>query len=125
MNNPKKILIVDDEELVVKALTDKLTSENFLTESASDGQEALKKVEQFKPDLVLLDIIMPKLDGISVLKKLKGSNDTKNIPIIVLTNLYDDKRIQEALKDGSTDYLIKVDHSLGDIVKQIKEKLGQ
>lgn len=120
----KKILIVDDEPLVLKALTDKLNSENFTTDYALDGQEALLKISREKPDLILLDIIMPKLDGISVLKKLKQSQETKNIPVIILSNLYDDEKMQELLKTNNTDYLIKVEHSLNDIVKRVKEKLN-
>jgi len=123
MAKTKKILIVDDEKNVVKALTEKLVAESFSIESATDGQEALLKVNQVKPDLILLDIIMPKLDGISVLKILKARSETKNIPVIILTNLYDDKKVNEVLKAGGTDYLVKVEHTLSDIVEEVKEKL--
>ena len=119
-----KILIVDDEPLVIKALTEKLSEAGFLVYSAYDGEEALLKVKQLKPDLILLDIIMPKLDGISVLKRLKESNETKNIPVLILTNLYDDKKMNEVLKTGDTNYLIKVEHPLNDIVALVKKKLG-
>lgn len=120
----KKILLVDDEPLVIKALSRKLLTSGFSLDYAYDGQEALLKVGQFKPDLILLDILMPKLDGISVLKRLKADKETKNIPVIILTNLYDDKQMQEILEKHQTDYLIKVKHSIGDIVKRIKEKLS-
>jgi len=123
MEKTKKILIVDDEELVIKALTEKLLSEGFAIDSAVDGEEALIKIKQIKPDLILLDIIMPKLDGISVLKKLKASPETQHIPVIILTNLYDDERVAEVLKTGGTDYLVKVEHTLADIIKRVKEKL--
>lgn len=123
MEKTKKILIVDDETLVVKALTEKLASEGFLPDYARDGEEALLKVKQTKPDLILLDIIMPKLDGISVLKRLKAVPETQNIPVIILTNLYDDKKVSEVLRNGGTDYLVKVDHRLSDIVNRVKEKL--
>lgn len=124
MKTHKKILIVDDEKLVVNALTLKLRSEGFLVDAASDGEEALQKVSNDKPDLILLDIIMPKLDGISVLRELKKREETKNIPIIILTNLYDDQKFTEALKAGNTDYLIKVEHPIDEIIKRIKERLG-
>ncbi|MEK7534534.1 MAG: response regulator [Patescibacteria group bacterium] len=123
MEKTKKILIVDDEELVIKALTEKLVAEGFSIDSARDGEEALLKTKQIKPDLILLDIIMPKLDGISVLKRLKLWPETQGIPVIILTNLYDDKKVSDALKTGGTDYLVKVEHSLTDIVKRVKEKL--
>ncbi len=120
----KKILIVDDEPLVIKAIRDKLTNAQFATDSALDGQEALVKISQEKPDLILLDIVMPKLDGISVLKKLKEQQETRDIPVIILTNLYDDEKIQELLRTNNTEYLIKVEHSLNDIVNRVKEKLN-
>lgn len=123
MAKAKKILIVDDEQFVVKALREKLLSEGFAVDSAYDGQEALLKVTKAKPDLILLDIIMPKLDGISVLKRLKQSPETNNIPVIILTNLYDDKKVSEVLEAGNTDYLVKVEHTLADIVNKVKEEL--
>lgn len=120
----KKILVVDDEPFVIKAITDKLRREQFATDSALDGEEALLKVSRQKPDLILLDIVMPKLDGISVIKKLKESSETSDIPVIILSNLlYDDERIQDLLKTNNTNYLIKVDHSLNDVVMHIKQKL--
>jgi len=123
MGNAKKILIVDDEKLVVQALTQKLQEAGFSTDAAYDGEEALSKVNQAKPDLILLDIIMPKLDGISMLKRLKADEKTKDIPVIILTNLYSDKKVVEALESGGTDYLIKVDYTLPEIVEQIRKKL--
>ena len=120
----KKILLVDDEPNVIKVLTKRLSSEGFLVESAGDGELALTKANQSRPDLILLDIIMPKLDGISVLKKLKASDQTKNIPVIILSNLYDDKKMEEVLHTNNTDYLIKVEHPLSDVVKKVKEKLN-
>lgn len=120
----KKILVVDDEPLAVKAIIKKLKEENFATDCAYDGEEALLKIREEKPDLILLDIVMPKLDGISVIKKLKESNETRDIPVIILSNLlYDDDRIQDLIRTGSTNYLIKVDHSLNDVVNHIKQKL--
>lgn len=120
----KKILLVDDEPLVIKALSKRLLSEGFDLYHAADGQEAMTKVDQIKPDLILLDIIMPKLDGISVLKKLKENSATQNIPVIILTNLYDDIQMEEILKNHKTDYLIKTEHSIADIVRRVKEKLS-
>ena len=123
MRNAKKILIVDDEKLIVQVLTQKLQEAGFSTEAAFDGEEALSKVNQSKPDLILLDIIMPKLDGISMLKRLKADEKTKDIPVIILTNLYSDKKVVEAIKSGGTDYLIKVDYTLPEIVERITKRL--
>jgi len=123
MKNPKKILIVDDEEIVVNVLTPKLEAEGFLVDAVEDGEQALQKIQEDKPDLILLDIIMPKLDGISVLKELKQNEETKNIPIIILTNLYDDQKMTEVLQAGNTDYLVKVEHPVSEVIKKVKEKL--
>jgi len=121
--NTHKVLVVDDEPLVIKALTEKLSEAGFLVFAAYDGEEALLKVERIKPDLILLDVIMPKLDGISVLKRLKASPKTMDIPVIILTNLYDDKKMIEVLRTGNTDYLVKVDFTLNDIVELVNKKL--
>lgn len=122
-HNNKTILVVDDEKLISKALTRKLSDEGFTVEAAFDGEQALIKASEIKPDLILLDIIMPKLDGISVLRKLKASDETKNIPVIILSNLYDDKKVEEAINTGGTDYLVKVEHTLADIISRVKTKL--
>lgn len=119
----RKILVVDDEELVINALTKRLIKEGFSTDVARDGQEALEKVKSTKPDLILLDVIMPRLDGISVLKKLKESPDTQQIPVIMLTNLYEDRKVGQVLKTGVTDYLVKVDNSLDDIIRRVRKNL--
>lgn len=119
----KKILIIDDEPPIQKALTDRLRLEGYEPISALDGREGLKKVESEKPDLILLDIIMPTLDGISVLKKLKENRYTNKIPVIILTNLSDGETIATALESGGTDYLVKASFTLDELVATIKERL--
>jgi len=120
----KKILIIDDELLVQKVLTDKLQEQGFEIISALDGEEGLKMIENKKPDLILLDIIMPKLDGTSVLKKLKENPETNRIPVLIFTNLSDKETLAISLKFGGVEYLTKADHTLDDIVEKVKEKLG-
>lgn len=119
----KKVLIVDDEESVQKILGDKVRGEGFKVESALDGVEALEKVKKEKPDLILLDIIMPKLDGISVLRKLKENPETDSIPVIILTNLSSKEAVSESLNAGVTDYLIKAYYTLDQLMKKIKSKI--
>ena len=80
-----KVLAVDDDERNIELLTAKLGVDGYETETAYDGLDALKKVESFNPDLILLDIMMPKMDGYEVCRRLKASEKTKNIPIIMLT----------------------------------------
>ncbi|MDD3399474.1 MAG: response regulator [Candidatus Paceibacterota bacterium] len=119
----KKIIIVDDDLSVQKILTEKLKCEGFECFGACDGKEALKIIRKEKPDLILLDIVMPRLDGISVLKIIKKNKDTRKIIILVLTNLSSSHTLEESLKAGVTDYLIKADYTLDDLVRKIKEKL--
>lgn len=119
----KIILIAEDEPSLMSALRDKLTQECFEVIEAYDGEECLKMIASHNPDLILLDIIMPKMDGMTVLEKLKEDDANKNIPVIILTNLSNFRDIQEAAKRGAHDYLIKTDWSLEDIVMKIKKNL--
>lgn len=119
----KDVLIVEDEKPLVAALRRKITDAGFDVREAYDGQEALLKVAQKKPDLILLDLILPVKDGLSVLRSLKSSEENKNIPVIVLTNLSDDKKVFEVLKAGGSDYLIKVNYSLDLVISKVKERL--
>jgi len=119
----KKILIVEDDRSLLLALQEKFTNEGFSVVTALDGEEGLIVAEKEKPDLLLLDIKMPKIDGITMARKLKeGGIDA---PIIFLTNLDDAKHISEAIEVSKSDYLIKSDWELEDIVKKVKAKLGQ
>lgn len=120
----KKILIVEDEEAILEILETKFKLEKFETLRAKDGQEGLKIALQEKPDLILLDIIMPKMDGLTVLEKLKADEVGKNIPVIILTNLSDDQKVEEAVSAGKYEYLIKSDWKIEDVVKEVKNKLG-
>ncbi len=115
----KKILIVEDDKLISEAYGDHLNSESYEIEYAYDGQEALDKVKEFKPHLILLDIIIPKITGISVLKKLKKDSKTKNIPVIVLTNLETNQGILKVIEAGGSHYFIKANYSLEKLSEQI------
>jgi DNA-binding response OmpR family regulator len=120
----KKILVVEDEKILREAIIKKLEKEGFVVIGAENGQEALTMVSTKKPDMILLDIIMPVLDGVSVFKLLKAKEETKSIPIVFLTNVRnDEKRITEILQTGGTEILVKVDYSLEEVVKIIKTVL--
>jgi len=120
----KKLLVVEDEVVLNKALQDFLTFEGFDVTVAFDGEDGIKKTFSEKPDLVLLDIILPKKDGYEVIKELKSSSETKNIPIILLTNLGSVNDVEKALNLGATTYLVKADYKLEEITQKIKEVLG-
>jgi len=117
----KKILIVEDEEALLSALQEKFTSEGFSVVTALDGEDGLNAAEKEKPDLILLDIVMPKIDGIAMAKKLKEAGSS--IPIIFLTNLDDVKHISDAIEVSKSDYLVKSNWNLNDIVEKVKKRL--
>jgi len=119
----KKVLIVDDEPNIQKILGDKVKRAGFKLESAFDGIEALEKVKKNKPDLILLDIIMPRMDGISFLHELKKDPELDAIPVIMLTNLSSKEKVQESLDAGVRDYLIKAHYTLDKVIKKIKERI--
>ncbi len=121
MENKKKILVVEDEATLQKALNDVLTQEGYEVLSALDGAAGLDLAKKEKPDLILLDIILPKMDGFDVLKNLK--KEGSEIPVIILTNLSDINDIQKALDLGATTYLVKADFHLEDVLKKVKEVL--
>ena len=125
MNKPKKqILVVEDYPPTLRALVDKFTREGFDVLEARDGEEGLELALKEHPDLILLDLKMPKMDGITMLKNLRADDSSKDIPVIILTNLNEPKKMAEALESETYDYLVKTDWKLKDIVKKVKEKLG-
>lgn len=121
MNN---ILIVEDEKFLVRALQDSLTIEGYKVDVAVNGEEAVEKVKAKQPDLILLDILMPKKDGFYVIGELRKNPEWKMIPIIVLSNLGGDAEIKQALTMGASDYFVKSQHSLEEVVEKIKEYFG-
>ena len=122
MNN-RKILVIEDEATLQKTLCEYLITEKFEVISASDGEEGLKLAESQLPDLIVLDIILPKMDGYEVLKEIKKNEKTREIPVILLTNLESPENVQKAFERGATTYLVKADYKLEDVVKKIKNML--
>ncbi len=122
MENKKKILIVEDEESLAGALTLKL-DDNFEVLAAKNGEDGLAVALKAHPDLILLDIVMPKMDGIEMLKKLRADEWGKKVEVIVLTNLSDNEKVAEVLDNEAFEYLVKTDTKLEDVVTKIKTKL--
>lgn len=119
----KTILFIEDEATLQKSLTEVL-KEDYTITNALDGETGLELAKTAKPDLVLLDLILPKLDGFSVLEELKKSEITKDVPVMILTNLENNLEIEKALQLGATTYLIKSQYSLEDIKNKIKQVLS-
>lgn len=121
-----KLLIVEDEEVLSKSLTEKFTSEGFEVSCAFDGKDGLEKALKIHPDVILLDILMPKMDGIGVLKELRKDDWGKEAKVVILTNLGDTEKIAQAMQagmDGSFTYLIKTDQTLDNILSEVNKIL--
>jgi DNA-binding response OmpR family regulator len=119
----KKILIVEDEEPLSNILKDRLANEGFNVIVAANGEEGLAMALSEKPDLILLDILLPKKGGLSMLKELRTHEDAANMPVIMLTNLSDASSINEALELGANDFLVKADTNMSSVVDIIRTKL--
>ncbi len=119
------ILIVDDDIILRQMYEERLKAEDFTVDAATDGEEALKKAKDKKYDLILLDIMMPKINGLDVLKMLKADEDTKNIPVILLTALIQDVDKQKGLAFGADDYIVKSETMPGEVMEKIKKVLAK
>lgn len=122
---PKKILFIEDEAALQKTFGDFLSQEGYEMVSALDGEKGLELSKTEKPDLILLDLILPKKNGFEVLKSLKEDEATQDIPIIVLTNLESMGDVEKTIELGATTYLIKASYSLEEVVQKIKKALGE
>ncbi len=120
----KTIIFIEDEPTLQKTVGRFLENEGYEIKSAIDGETGLAMVKKIKPDLVLLDLILPKKDGFEVLKEIKEDETTKNIPVIILTNLEKTADVEKTLSLGATTYLVKANYELKEIVKKIKEILN-
>ncbi len=116
----KKILIIEDDRFLRELISRKLSDDGFETVEAVDGEEGIKKVKEEKPDLILLDLILPSIDGFEVLSRIKKDESIKSIPVIILSNLGQKEEVEKGLKLGAVDYLIKAHFTPGEIVSKIK-----
>lgn len=119
-----KVLIVEDEKMLAEMYATKFSMEGFTAIQAHDGAEGIERAQADTPNIILLDIIMPKLDGFGVLKQLKSQATLKNIPVILLTNLGQDDDIRKGKELGASDYFVKANHSPQEIVDKVKAVLA-
>ncbi len=124
-SSKKTILIVDDEELITAALAKKLINAGYNVIIQRNGEDGLKVALEKHPDLVLLDIIMPKMDGVTFLGKIRNDEWGKNVPVIVLTNLESGEKVQKSLQLGVYDYLVKTNWSLSDVLEKVNQSLSK
>lgn len=123
-NLQKSVLIIEDEAMLLQALTDALTAEGFTVFGATNGQEGLMVAKSKHPDLILLDILMPKMDGLTMVKELRADPWGQNALVIILTNVNDYRSVAEALGQHVHDYLVKSDWAVGEVVDAVKKKLN-
>ncbi len=119
-----KILIVEDDPLMSRMYQKIFTFEKYEVEMAADGQEGFEKAKTVKPDLIMLDVMMPKMNGLETLDKLKIDPDTKAIPVVMLTNLAGQKDAETALSKGAVKYIIKSEHEPKEVADQVREILS-
>ena len=122
--NQKTILLVEDDPLLVKMYTTKFKVEGYNLISARDGEEGLKLALQGNADLIMLDIMMPKLSGIDLLTKLKQAPKEKHIPILILSNLTQEEEVQKALSLGASEYIVKANLTPAQVVAKVKKYIG-
>jgi PleD family two-component response regulator len=106
-NSAKKILIIEDDLTTIKIISHLLVQNNFSVEFSQDAEEGLRKVFKEKPDLILLDIMLPGMDGFQLLTKLKATRETSHIPVIILSSLADERNVIKGLEKGASDYILK------------------
>ncbi|MEK7131286.1 MAG: response regulator [Patescibacteria group bacterium] len=122
-NAKNKILIVEDDLELLEVLKKKFAMEKFEVLEAINGKTGLVEAFQHHPDLILLDIVMPVMDGMTMLKKLRADSWGKNVFVILLTNLSDESKVAEAMQHSVFDYLVKADWKIDDVVKKVRERL--
>lgn len=120
----KKILLVEDDVALAAVYQSRLELENFEAKVVNDGDQALQAAKEFKPDLILLDAMMPKISGFDVLDILRNTPETANIRVIMLTALSQAKDKERAEALGVNDYLVKSQVVIGDVVERVKHHLG-
>ncbi|CAN5619873.1 hypothetical protein BH23PAT1_BH23PAT1_4060 [soil metagenome] len=118
-----KILIIEDEEPISEVLSERLKNEGFVTVVAADGEQGLAMALEQKPDVILLDILMPKKGGLSMLQELRATEAGKNIPVMMLTNLSGTEDVNKALENGAFDYMVKSDWDIANVGNSIRSKL--
>lgn len=124
-HSPKKVLVIDDEPAVREIYNKEFTNSGFKVVVAADGEEGLLKAGEEVPDLILLDVMLPKMSGIDVLKNLKNNHLTKAITVLLLTNLGEETIIKEGFEIGADGYLLKVSYTPSQVVEECRKFLGE
>ncbi len=116
----KKILLIEDDPFIIDIYMTKLKESGFSVELAENGKKALEKIEEIKPDLVILDIVLPQIDGWEVLRKIKSKPEFKDLKVVILSNLGQKEEIEKGMNLGSVKYLIKAHYTPSEVIEEIK-----
>lgn len=124
-NPPQKIILIIEDDFFIRDLYERqFTKNGFEVISAEDGTDGIVKAEEHKPSAILLDIMLPKMSGLEVLKKLKTNDATKGSPVVLLTNLSEDQTIKDGFELGAEGYLIKSAYTPEQVVKEVSKLIG-
>ena len=115
-----RILLVDDNPTLLDMYKERLEAGGYEVVTASNGQEALSKAVEYLPQCMLLDIMMPKINGFDVLENIRSNNETKNIPVIMLSALVQDSNKEKGIKEGADDYIVKSETMPGEVITKIE-----
>lgn len=124
MLEEKVVLVVDDDITLLEMYVERIKEEGAIVVEAKDGEEALEKARETKPSAVLLDVMMPKVNGFDVLKQLKSDPETADVPVIILSALSDDQKRRQGLQLGASDYIVKAETLPVDVIEKIKKVIA-
>lgn len=122
---PKKILLIEDEQIIIELLQRKLTEEGYDVAIAKDGEEGIKAMEAEEPDLILLDIVMPKMGGLEVMEEMQKNPDLKRIPVVVVSNSGQPVELDRAKKLGAKDWLVKTEFDPQEVIEKVVNQIGK
>ncbi len=122
---PKRILLAEDEEAVIYLLQRKLAQEGYLVLVARNGEEGLKLIREAKPDLILLDILLPKKDGFEVMEEMAKEEELRKIPVIVFSNSGEKEELEKAKKLGAKDWVIKIEFDPQELINKVVKQIGK
>ncbi len=121
----QNILVVEDDEFISEIIARKLEKSGFSISLAHDGQEAIDQLAKSTPDIVLLDILLPKVNGLEVLKSIRSKPETKQLPVLVFSNLGSKEEIKTAMDLGATEYMVKASYTIDELIKKINQILNK
>jgi len=121
----KKILIIEDEKVLLELLASRMKKEGYNVEVAHDGEDGMKKIRDYRPDLILLDIVMPKKDGLEVMEELAADSELKKIPVIIVSNSGQPVEIEHIKKLGAKDWLVKTEFDPKEVVDKVVAQIGK